>query len=69
MKITAVGKSCLIDIFDARGVLWKEEVCDQIRKKWMIYLNEHNPQIFLKCEDAESENKSYTTRVLLGFCS
>ena len=46
MKITAVGKSCLIDMFEAHGVLLKEEIFEQIRNKWMIYLNEHIPQIF-----------------------
>ena len=49
MKVTvvliAVVKSCLIDMFEARDVLSKVEVCDQIQNKWMIYQNEHIPQI------------------------
>ena len=40
-----LSKSCLIDMFEAGGILSKEDVCDQMRKQWMIYQNEHNPQI------------------------
>ena len=33
-------------MFEAHGVLSKEEAYDQIRNKWMVYQNEHIPQIF-----------------------
>ena len=45
LKITSVSKSCLIDMFEAGGILSKEDLCNQIRKQWMIYQNEHNLQI------------------------
>ena len=43
LKITAVE---VIFMFEDHGVLSKEEAYDEIRKKWMVYQNEHIPQIF-----------------------